>query len=282
MHPILIDFGTHTLPFVGATHLFIPTYGALFAGGTLIAWLWFMRRARIMGLPADPVFNGTFYGLLAGIVGAKVALILVEWRYYLENPAEIVWTFRSAGVLMGGVFAGAVVFLLYARSHDLPVRRMGDAIVAPLAMAQALGRLGCLSAGCCYGVPTSSGFAVTFTDPASMVPSEPIPGTAGAALGVPLVPTQLLQMASDLTLAIVLTLLWRRRVQPDGTVLWLYVLLYSVSRGIIEFWRGDVERGLYFGGAISTSQILALLGALAALVMLLRGRIRREAQAGAL
>src|SRR6185436_10213640 len=114
MHPILIDFGTHQLPLLGERHLFLPTYGALFALGTVIALFWFVTRARGLGYSHDRVFNAAFYGLIGGLLGAKLTLILVDWRFYLENPVEILGTFRSAGVLMGGVLAGAVVFVLYA------------------------------------------------------------------------------------------------------------------------------------------------------------------------
>ena len=82
----------------------------------------------------------------------------------------------------------------------------------------------------------------------------------------------MIEQSVDLLLALVLSLLWRRRLQPAGTVFWLYVLLYSVARGMIEFWRGDVHRGLYFGDRISTSQILALGGVVLALTILARAR----------
>jgi phosphatidylglycerol:prolipoprotein diacylglycerol transferase len=268
MHPILIPFGTFDLPLLGKTSLFLPTYGTLFATGTLLAWWWFLRRARGMGLPAEPVFNLTFYSLLAAIAGAKLTLILVDWRYYLESPREILGTFRSAGVLMGGILAGGLMFVVYARRTGLPVLRLGDAIAAPLALAQSVGRLGCFAAGCCYGVPAHGGpFAVTFTDPDSMVPAS--------LLGVPLVPTQLLQMANDLLLSAVLTLLWRKRAGPDGTVLAIYLILYSVTRGTIEFWRGDAERGIYFG--VSTSQIFSIAGIAIGVALLLRLRLREAA-----
>jgi phosphatidylglycerol:prolipoprotein diacylglycerol transferase len=171
---------------------------------------------------------------------------------------------------MGGVAAGAVVFAAYGRQRRLPVLRLADAIAAPLALAQSVGRLGCFGAGCCYGVPARPGnrFAVVFTDPAAAE-------RTGVPLNVPLVPTQLTQMASDLVLALVLTWLWRRRSEPPGTVFWWYMLLYGLSRGLVEFWRGDAGRGLYFGQSLSTSQILSAAAVVVALVMLLRGRPRQ-------
>lgn len=267
MHPILIDFGWHEIPVFGRTHLFLPTYGVLFAAGALLAWWWFMRRARTLHVSEEKVFNLGFYALLAGILGAKTTLILVEWRYYLQHPAEVWGSIRSAGVLMGGVLCGSIVFTLYARRSELPLLRLGDAAAAPLALAQSIGRLGCFSAGCCYGVPGKR-FAITFTDPVAAAQT-------GVPLNVPLVPTQLLQMGNDLLLAAVLTWLWRRRLATEGAVFWWYVLLYGVTRGIIEFWRGDTVRGLYFDGHASTSQLFAAIAVVFAAVMLLRGRRMR-------
>jgi phosphatidylglycerol:prolipoprotein diacylglycerol transferase len=272
--PILVDFGIHRLPLLGETHLFLPSYGFLFAVAVLLAWWWFMRRARTLDIRQEILFNLCFYSLLGGIIAAKLLLVVVDWKLYLQNPWAIFGTVRSAGVFLGGVAGGALIFIFYARHHRLPIAGMADAMVAPLALAQAIGRLGCFSAGCCWGVNAGPAalLAVTFTDPAARAQT-------GVPLGVPLVPIQLIEMTFDLCLVAVLTLLWRRRPRPRGTVLWIYVLLYSIGRGTIEFWRGDVHRGLYFGDALSTSQLLSAAGIVLALVMLLRGRLRRDSAA---
>lgn len=274
MHPILVDFGTWDLPWLGPTPIFLPTYGLLFATGALLAWWWLQRRAASLGLPAEPVFNLCFYTLLAGIAGAKLALVVVDFDYYLRDPAALLGTIRTAGVLIGGVACGVIVFILYARRHGLPALVLADAGVAPLALAQAIGRLGCFAAGCCWGVPTSGWCSVTFTDPA-----------ANAQTGVPLheprLPVQLFQAGTDLALAGVLTLLWRRRLRPAGTVFWAYAVLYGFERSVIEIWRGDASRGLWLGGAVSTSQILGGIGVAVGLVMLARGALaRRRAEDG--
>ncbi len=274
MFPILVDLGTRRLPLVGETHLFLPSYGFLFAVAVLLAWWWFMRRARTLEIRDEIVFNLSFYSLLGGIIAAKLLLVAIDWRMYLQHPWEIFGTVRSAGVFLGGVVGGALIFILYARHHRLPIMALADAIVAPLALAQAIGRLGCFSAGCCWGVEAGAVrfLAVTFTDPAARAQT-------GVPLGVPLIAIQLIEMAFDLCLVLLLTLLWRRSPRPRGTVLWIYALLYSLGRGIIEFWRGDVHRGLWFGDALSTSQLLAAAGIVLAVTMLVRGRLRRASTA---
>jgi phosphatidylglycerol:prolipoprotein diacylglycerol transferase len=267
MHPILVDFGTYDLPVLGATHLFLPSYGVIFAAGALAAWWWFLARARRLGLPQEPVFNLAFYTLLAGLLGAKLTLIVVDLPYYLAHPAEILGTIRSAGVLMGGLLAGSLTFVLYARKHRLPLRELADAIVAPVALAQGIGRLGCLAAGCCYGVESQAWCAIRFT---SVSAHE----QTGVPLEVPLLPVQLIEFTFDVVLACVLTLLWRRRPKPEGTVAWIYLVAYGAGRATIELWRGDAVRGLWFGGAVSTSQLFGAAAVVAGLVLLVHDRIR--------
>lgn len=266
MHPSLFDFGQVRLPIVGDVHLALPTYGLLFAAGALIAWQWFMRRARTLEIPDETAFNLCFYTILAGLLGAKVALVAVDFRIYLEDPALLLGTLRAAGVLMGGVVAGGIVFVLYGRRQGLPMLRVADAIVAPVALAQAIGRLGCFAAGCCYGVPLAPDhpLAVTFTDPVASAQT-------GVPLHVPLAPTQLLQAGNDFLLAIVLTVLWRRKLAPGATVA-AYLVLYGLGRGLIEFWRGDAQRGLFFGGVVSTSQVLSLASIAIGVVLFVRAR----------
>jgi phosphatidylglycerol:prolipoprotein diacylglycerol transferase len=267
MHPILIDFGTHDLPVFGTTHLFLPTYGVIFALGALVAWSWFVARANRLELPQEPVFNLAFYTLVAGLVGAKLTLIVVDLPYYLANPAEILGTVRSAGVLMGGLFAGAITFVLYARKHQLPIGELADAIAAPVALAQGIGRLGCFAAGCCYGVASNAWCAIPFHSVAAHEQT-------GVPLGTPLLPVQLIEFAFDLVLALVLTLLWRRRLRPTGSVFWLYFVLYGAGRATIEVWRGDSARGLWLGGAVSTSQLFSLAAVAVGLYFLIRDRVR--------
>ena len=266
MHPILFDFGQVRLPIVGDIHLALPTYGLLFAAGALVAWQWFMRRARVIGISDETAFNLCFYTILAGLLGAKVALVVLDLPMYLANPALLLGTIRAAGVLMGGVSAGGAVFFLYGRRHDLPIIRIADAIVAPVALAQAIGRFGCFAAGCCYGIALDPDhpLAVTFTDPVAAAQT-------GVPLHIPLAPTQLMQAANDLALAIALTVLWRRKLRP-GTTLSAYLVLYGLGRGVVEFWRGDSQRGLFFGGVISTSQLLSLASIAIGIVFFVRLR----------
>jgi phosphatidylglycerol:prolipoprotein diacylglycerol transferase len=279
VHPILIDLGVRDLPLLGPTHLYLPTYGALFAAAALVAWWWFLRRTRSLGVDPERAFNLSFYGLLGGLLGAKLTLLAVEWRHYAAHPEDLLGSLRSAGVLMGGVAVGALAFVLYALRHRMPLFSLGDAIAAPLALAQSVGRLGCTAAGCCWGVPLGDApwWSLVFHDP---IAAE----QTGVPLGIPLFPSQPLQAANDLAIAAVLTWLWRRRERmalPQGAVFWWYLVLYGVTRGILEHWRGDVGRGLWFGARLSTSQILSAVAATVGAAMLVRGAALRRRRTAA-
>lgn len=249
------------LPIVGEVRL--PVYGMLFATGVLVAWWWFARRARALEVREDLVFNLTFYTLLAGLVGAKLLLIGVD--LYRGQPIDLLGVLRSAGVVIGGLIGGAAAFVAYGRRHDLPVLSLADAIAAPVALSQAIGRLGCLFAGCCYGKLTDAWWGIRFPNPEAVGWLPPVGGVYPARI-----PTQLIHAGFDLGLALVLTLMWRRRPAVPGTIFWCYMLLYAIGRAAIEFLRGDTERGLFLGGAVSTSQVLSLAAAALAVFLLWR------------
>ncbi len=258
MHPILIDLGP----------LEIPSYGVLMAGAFLLG-LWLMvRLARGENIDPDHVSGLWVSFLLAGLVGSKLTLYLVDWRYYWEQPAAILSSWRSAGVYYGGFIAAAFTGWVYMRRHGLPFGKIVDLTAPALALGQSIGRWGCFSAGCCYGKPTTVPWAVTFTS-----------SRAREITGVPLYsslhPTQIYLSLNALLLCGVLLLLlrWkRRRGLADGVVFWSYVVLYGATRFGFEVFRDDPRGSI---GALSTSQALGVVAVLVGLVALARLLWRR-------
>jgi len=127
-----------------------------------------------------------------------------------------------------------------------------------IALGHVVGRLGCLMAGCCYGLPTTRPWGITFTDPFAA-------SNVGTPLNQPLHPTQLYEAGAELIILIVLLFTERKGRPFAGRTFWLYMLLYAISRFIIEFYRGD-DRGTV--GMFSTSQFISILLAPLAIVML--------------
>lgn len=266
MHPVL--FEVHLGRFGAFT---VGTYGLFYAVGFLLA-LWLgVTYARRAGIDAARIVDLGIVGLLAGFVGAKLALYLISAPYYLSHPMQMLSDLRSAGVFYGGLVLAVISGVIYVRRHALPLAEVADIVAPPLALGQAIGRLGCFFAGCCYGVRCERPWAVTFTDPRAYQ-------LTGVPLGVPLHPTQLYHAACDLLILGVTVWLMPRRRAP-GQVFWVYLLLYAFLRGAVEFWRGDAARGLFFGDRLSTSQLISIPVVLVAAVMVAR-LSRRAVTAG--
>jgi phosphatidylglycerol:prolipoprotein diacylglycerol transferase len=162
-------------------------------------------------------------------------------------------------VFYGGLIAAIVVCIYQLRKHRLPLWTSGDLFAPGIALGYMVGRLGCLLAGCCYGKPTDVAWAITFTDPVANL-------NVGTPLNVPLHPTQLYESLAGLVIFLVLVVFERRGRAFAGRTFWLFVLFYSVSRFVIEFFRGD-DRGMPLEW-LSTSQLISLILFPLSLVML--------------
>ena len=229
------------------------------------------RKAVAEGLPEQKVLDLSLYVLASAILGAKLLLVAVEWRRYLSHPGDLIEVLRSGGVFYGGLICATAVGIWYLRRSRLPAWKVADMAAPSIALGEAIGRWGCFFAGCCYGKPTDGPFHVTFTDPFAHE-------AVGTPLNVPLHPTQIYLSANAFLIFLILQWAYRRRTF-DGEVFWLYVLLYSITRGIIEIWRGDLVRGFVIPGVLSTSQFIGVLTALASLGMLFYLSRRKRVEA---
>jgi phosphatidylglycerol:prolipoprotein diacylglycerol transferase len=204
------------------------------------------------------------YLIIAALVGAKLMLVVVDFDYFRSQPRELLSLVRAGGVFYGGLLAALGVAILLVRRYQLRIWTTADLFAPGIALGHVVGRLGCLMAGCCYGTPTSMPWAITFTNPLAA-------SNVGTPLGIPLHPTQLYDAGAELLILVVLLATERRGKPFEGRTFWLYMLLYGISRFIVEFYRGD-ERGMIMG--VSTSQFVSLLVVPLAIVMLLRLRRR--------
>jgi phosphatidylglycerol---prolipoprotein diacylglyceryl transferase len=221
------------------------------------------------GLPEQQILDLSLYILASAILGAKLMLVAVD--LFQGRRVDFKDVLLSGGVFYGGLICAVAVGIRYMYKHGLPAWRIADMGAPSIALGEAIGRWGCFAAGCCYGKKSEGPFAVTFTDPFA---SEKV----GTPLNVPLHPTQIYLSLNAFLIFLILQWAYRRR-SFDGEVFWLYVLLYSITRGIIEIWRGDLVRGFVIPGVLSTSQFIGLLAAIASLGMLfyLSRRSRAEA-----
>jgi phosphatidylglycerol:prolipoprotein diacylglycerol transferase len=248
MYPRLLELGPLT----------VYTYGVLLAAAYLLGLKLAMVRAKSRNLDQTRILDLGIYIIISALVGAKLLLLITDFRTFTDNPRELLSLARSGGVFYGGLILAVSVALWYIRRIGLPLWTTCDVFAPGIALGHVVGRLGCLFAGCCYGKPTSVPWAITFTDPFAAT-------NVGTPLNVPLHPTQLYESGAE-ALILLLLLGTERRGRPyPGRTFWLYILLYSISRYVIEIYRGD-PRGTI--GIFSTSQFISLLLAPLAIGML--------------
>src|SRR5947207_2308404 len=255
MYPRLLELPWR-VPVLG--EITIYTYGVLLAAAYLLGLKLAMIRAQARGLDAAKVLDLGIYIIISALIGAKLLLVVTDFRVFRADPAELLTLARSGGVFYGGLILAVAVALWYIRRVGLPLWTTCDVFAPGIALGHVIGRFGCLFAGCCYGKPTTKPWGITFTDPFAA-------SNVGTPLGIPLHPTQLYEAGAEALILLVLLATERKGHPFAGRTFWLYMLLYAISRFIIEFFRG-AERGTVF--MFSTSQLISLLLAPLALVML--------------
>jgi len=242
MHPILFRIGSFE----------IGTYGVLLALGFLAA-LWLAKRlAKRDGIAPDAITDISLILLIAGILGSKILLIIVA--LFNGEPLSQVFslsTLRAGGAIHGGILAATAAFFWRVRTLKLPLAKTLDSLTTAVPLGQAIGRLGCIAAGCCYGAYCDKPWAIIFHNHDA--------ARFGTPLELTLHPVQIYFGLSNLIiLAILLT--FRRFKKFYGQASALYFILEGSFRFVLETWRGDIDRGFWLNIPwLSTGRITALL-----------------------
>ena len=229
--------------------LTVHGYGLMTGLGVVAALLMAWHRSKARGLSDDTATTLVLLAVIIGYVGSKIFFVLTHFPDFLRDPLG---SLGSEGfVVYGGILFGTMACYVYCRRKGQSFLQWADILLPGVALAQSLGRIGCFLAGCCYGRPTDSWLGVVF------------PAGSMAPAGVKLLPTQLFSSAGDLLLC--LTLLWaEKKSRRDGDVLVLYMILYSIGRFAIEFFRADYRGSV---GVLSASQFIAVLVLAGALIL---------------
>jgi phosphatidylglycerol:prolipoprotein diacylglycerol transferase len=259
MHPILFEIPRIDLGAWVIGPIPIRMYGLMIGIGFLLGITLASRQAKKEGLNPERILDMGVYLLLAAIVGSRLLYVLTTFQEFRANPLDVFAIWKGGLVFYGGLLAAVPTGIWYVRKHDLPVWLTADIMAPSIALGHAFGRLGCFFAGCCYGAPCTGPLCITFDDPHSLAP-----------LNTPLFPTQLMESGGEFLIFGLLIAL-RSRKQFHGWLFGLYLILYAGLRFILEFFRGDAVRGVYFG-VVSTSQIIAVLIILAAVAGMMLGR----------
>jgi len=264
----------------GELRLPLHTYGLLLALAFLLGVILAQREARRRGQRAERIGTLAFWILLAAIAGSMLFYVFLNLneftgaRFWGDPPFQhvprflILW--RVGLVFYGGFIGALLVSLAYLRRHGMPFLEHADTLIPSVAFGHFLGRLGCFAAGCCWGsladdrlpwatrFPPRSNVYQAFTSNPGYGAQFLSPDRLTTA---PLHPVQLYEAFGELAIFLALVLLVRPRKHFHGQVLATWLLAYSVLRGILERFRGDLARPTWAGlnsGQWTSVVILAL------------------------
>lgn len=228
-------------------------YGTMIALGILSAYLTAEYRAKKLKLPYEHVFFLAMWCVAGGLICSKLLFWFTELREIVTNPSFILRTMGDGFVVYGGIIGGIFTGFLYCRKKRLDFLKFFDLMMPSIALAQGIGRIGCLLAGCCYGKETECVVSIIFRD-SDFAPNN-----------VSLVPTQIYSSLLDFVHFFILLFIAKRK-KADGQVAACYLIFYSIGRFFLEFFRGDLVRGSV--GILSTSQFISIFTCTAGIVIL--------------
>ena len=271
----------------------LHTYGLLIATGFVVGIWLAQREGKRRGQDPEAIADLSFWILVAALVGARLYFILVNWNDYFGTGNFLAQTpmgriprvlaIWEGGLVFYGGFIGAVVAAwVYLRRHKMDFLATADTLIPGVAIGHFFGRLGCFSAGCCWGDVAQTRLPWSASFPPESLAFQTFAGRANPAEflaadhlhTLPLHPTQLYESFGELGLFALLVLVVRPRKAFHGQVLATWLLLYAILRSVVETFRGDVERGVVLGLGVGTwtSIVIFTIGA----VLFARGWSRRQ------
>jgi phosphatidylglycerol:prolipoprotein diacylglycerol transferase len=255
MRPILFR-----LPVV---HWAIYSYGVMLGISLIVGWYLSLTLAARDGLPRERMASCYVYTAVAAVIGARLLYVLTNLDRF-DSLVELLQIREGGLVAYGGFLGGLLASWIYCRVQRIPLLAWADCAVPSLATGLFFTRIGCFLYGCDYGSPSHVPWAVSFPGISPMAPGGSpayqlqeqrglLP--PGAAHSLPVHPTQIYESLLGLAIFALLMLVRRRRRFSGETFLW-FGLSYGVGRFLLEYLRGDDQRGSLWG--LSTSQVISL------------------------
>jgi phosphatidylglycerol---prolipoprotein diacylglyceryl transferase len=255
--PILAHFG----PFM------IRWYGIIIVAVVLIGLYVTYLEADRRGLPTANLVSLAMYSLIAGLVGARLAHVIDRFDYYAAHPQAII-AVQEGGLAIWGGFAGGFIFALaYCYFKRISFLKLADSAAPALLLGAGLGRFGCLINGDAWGAATGGNWGLVYTNAHAFLPAN--------LIGVPTQPVPLYDMAWNLASFGILWAL-RKKIKQDGVIFAAFVIVYSIGRIIVTFWRQNPA--FLFG--LQEAQVIGLAGLIVAVpaltFLLVRNSTSRE------
>ena len=249
----------------------IFSYGVMLGTSMVVGWFLALRLAKQDGIPSEQAGAIYMWTAVWSIIGARVLYVITEWQEF-ANPLDIFLLNKGGLVAYGGMIGGFLTSWYGCHKRKIRLLRWADVSAPSVVLGTAITRIGCLLFGCDYGRRSDLPWAIRF--PADSPAWQDHVGhfglDKGSPLSYPVHPTQIYEFLASL--AVFGLCMYLRRVRRfSGEVFVGWVMGYGILRSIIEFYRGDSDRGTV--GPLSTSQFIGLVSTVAVaflLVLLIR------------
>ena len=221
MHPVLFELGP----------IQVRYYGLMYVVFILVGIFLIKKEVKRKGLPLteDNIINMVMFFVIMGVLGARIYYVIFNWDYYGTNPMEIPAVWHGGLAIHGGLIGGIIAGIYYCRKRDISFWELTDTIAPAIILGQFFGRFGNFMNGDAHGVPTTMPWGIIF----------PPTSIAGSQFGpVPIHPTMLYEMVINFTIFL---FLWgiRKRNYQNGFLFSVYIILYSIGRFFVSFFRAD-------------------------------------------
>ena len=260
MDPVLFSIGGFEVRY----------YGLMYALALLVGIELGKIHGKQKGLKPAFIENYAMVAMVSGLIGGRLYYVMFNLPYYLSNPLEIPAVWHGGMAIHGGILGGIVGTYLFSKRHKVSMWKLGDIAAAPFILGQALGRIGNLANGEVHGVPTYTPWRIIFTlkpkfyswyteyqalgTEAKMKFQDLVPwglvfpdsSPAGAEFpNQALHPAMLYELGLNFTAFLFLWFYMRRKEFAEGVAWWTYVILYSLIRTFVSFFRS--EDLMFFG-----------------------------------
>ncbi len=195
--------------------------------GIVVGLVLTLPLAKKAGISTEITYMTAVWAVIFGLIGARLTHVLDNLDWYMDHPAKILALHEGGLGWYGALIGGIVGVAIYSRIKKFSLARFADAVAPGIILGLSIGRIGCTLNGDSFGTETSLPWGIVYTNPASFAP-----------LWVSTHPAPVYEILWNMVILVVLWRLWRRLI-PDGSLFLVMLVLYSVGRFAISWFRGE-------------------------------------------
>lgn len=254
MNPVFIEIGSFKIHY----------YGLMYAIAFYLGLEITKYRGKKIGIDGETIESYGFVAMISGLLGGRLYYVLFNLSYYLSHPSEILAVWNGGMAIHGGIIGGIIGVVIYGKIKKLSPFQFGDIVAPAMILGQAIGRIGNFMNGEIHGVPTFTPWSVIFTlkpkfyqwydyytslkledklNYPELVPFGvvfPPSSPAGSEFpNLPLHPAMLYELVLNFAGFLFLLLFFKGKNYAKGTIWWSYMIIYSVIRIFVSFFRAE-------------------------------------------